>query len=427
MTRLSIDLSRTAVLVASLLFGLGAFAGAQEQDIVTIEEAEEIVFEAARLQGFDPLPCGNALATETVFCARTDLPLDQIEATILTYLDREGIPESDRGRSFADASQRETYSRALTITWDVVGGTFAAAIDERDDLGWSWIMFHFEPDPAYNDVCADWYDTDPLRAAEWIYGSTGGSYYHMVEQCVGFDVEDEYGQTPLIYAIEAKNPFMVEMLLWDDADPNHRTKAGWTPLMYAARTGSDLVVEPLLNAGADPFVRAPDGTTAAELAKGKPYLSTRSRIRLQPRNEEEIALARRLAEAVAGELQTTHSASVDAFYDVGCGLQQDRIDDCFLVSRIHSNGRSDLVIYDSQALELIQREGIRRAGSTFARQLGAHTCAWTIDNPDAVHVDWAMDRNGTIFIYWIDEAFGPHRDHFDVRYDATELGPFCQE
>ena len=79
---------------------------------------------------------------------------------------------------------------------------------------------------------------------------------------------DEYGQTPLIYAVDHGRDGVVNVLLVSGADPNARTRTGWTPLMYAARDGRPArVAELLLAAGADPSLRNDAGQTALEIAR----------------------------------------------------------------------------------------------------------------------------------------------------------------
>lgn len=81
------------------------------------------------------------------------------------------------------------------------------------------------------------------------------------------DLRDAYGQTPLMYAVEANKPQSVRQLLAAGADPNALTDANWTPLMYAARSPDNATnVETLLKAGADPSVKNASGETALELA-----------------------------------------------------------------------------------------------------------------------------------------------------------------
>lgn len=94
----------------------------------------------------------------------------------------------------------------------------------------------------------------------------------------GSDVNarDQYGQTPLIYALsEGADDEVVGRLLEAGADVNVTTEAGWTPLMYAARDAESAeTVQQLMFAGADPTVRNAEGQTAADLARRNPAVAS---------------------------------------------------------------------------------------------------------------------------------------------------------
>jgi murein DD-endopeptidase MepM/ murein hydrolase activator NlpD len=90
------------------------------------------------------------------------------------------------------------------------------------------------------------------------------------------DLRDEFGQTPLMYAISAgAPPAFINSLLQAGANVNAKSSAAWTPLMYAARDGkSPETVLLLLNAAADPTVLNSDGETALTYARQNPALAS---------------------------------------------------------------------------------------------------------------------------------------------------------
>jgi murein DD-endopeptidase MepM/ murein hydrolase activator NlpD len=90
------------------------------------------------------------------------------------------------------------------------------------------------------------------------------------------NAQDEYGQTPLMYAASSStNPDILDALLKAGATINAQTSAGWTALMYAARDTKNLETALLLmNAGADPSLKNSEGQSAADLARSNSGMST---------------------------------------------------------------------------------------------------------------------------------------------------------
>jgi murein DD-endopeptidase MepM/ murein hydrolase activator NlpD len=104
-----------------------------------------------------------------------------------------------------------------------------------------------------------------------------------VEAGADVNAQDEYGQTPLMYAAgSSPTADTLSALIKAGADPNMQTSTGWTALMYAARDNKNLdVVLSLMNAATDPTLKNSDGQSAADLARSNVAMSTAIFERLQ--------------------------------------------------------------------------------------------------------------------------------------------------
>ena len=97
---------------------------------------------------------------------------------------------------------------------------------------------------------------------------------NMIEQSVSALLEagldpnnvDNFGQTPLHYAVRMGNKRALELLLEGGANPNAKeTSYGNTPLHFAATIGSKAFIDPLVQAGADLKLTRDDGKSAEQL------------------------------------------------------------------------------------------------------------------------------------------------------------------
>lgn len=107
-------------------------------------------------------------------------------------------------------------------------------------------------------------------AANSGYPSTLAVLTHMPPNTA--DIQDQYGFTPLMYAVWNGHLMTTELLLGTGANPNrYSTDPHWTPLFYAVHASSKYpeklslysqVVKQLLLSGADPVATDADGWPA---------------------------------------------------------------------------------------------------------------------------------------------------------------------
>lgn len=94
------------------------------------------------------------------------------------------------------------------------------------------------------------------------------------------NLQNEFGKTPLYYAIEFNQHDSVRLLLEQGADINHKYNAGYedswhclgvtygrTPLMHAAQHADEAMVQLLLDKGADKALQDERGSTAVDYAQ----------------------------------------------------------------------------------------------------------------------------------------------------------------
>ncbi len=85
------------------------------------------------------------------------------------------------------------------------------------------------------------------------------------------NIQNEYGNTALMWASVNNHKEIVEMLLKVGVDPNVQSNSGNTALYWASQNGHKEIVEMLLNVGADPNVQKKSGYTALYWAATEGY------------------------------------------------------------------------------------------------------------------------------------------------------------
>mmetsp|Transcript_23895 Transcript_23895/g.60826 ORF Transcript_23895/g.60826 Transcript_23895/m.60826 type:complete len:181 (+) Transcript_23895:87-629(+) len=97
------------------------------------------------------------------------------------------------------------------------------------------------------------------------------------------NAQDDYGWTPLRFAVRSQRFVAAQTLLDAGADPNLPSKSGRTPLMSAVGNRLEEMVSLLIKGGADPSVKDSKGQTAYDLAsRGGPTGSDMIRELVKP-------------------------------------------------------------------------------------------------------------------------------------------------
>jgi len=85
---------------------------------------------------------------------------------------------------------------------------------------------------------------------------------------------NEYGETPLLYAVKYRKTDLVDILLSKGADPNAQNPTnGETPLIVAVKKNNDFMVKKLLKAGAQSDVLDNEGTSPLKWAIRKNHVT----------------------------------------------------------------------------------------------------------------------------------------------------------
>ena len=179
----------------------------------------------------------------------------------------------------------------------------------------------------------------PLLIAAASVDAITGSDYRLVEapsehEAVGIlllergaDAErvDQYGMTPLHFAVEMRKPALLRALLAHGADPNRQLTGGLpfrrgdyvgrgaynqaTPFWLAARVGDVATMRTLLEAGADPHLPAARGVTPLLVASGL----TQSDSRMVPESQL-LEAVRMLVLELGGDVAETDAGGQTAVH-----------------------------------------------------------------------------------------------------------------
>lgn len=146
-----------------------------------------------------------------------------------------------------------------------------AGVHDRDEYGRTPLHYAVLDDPIGS--ASDWKEKDParretlrIRRAEYRLANTN----KLITAGADVDAKDVGDWTPLHFAARTDSPEVVQLLLDSGADVNAINGRGETSITIAAGStaASEAGVLDLLRArGADPFLKGEDGVSAIEFAK----------------------------------------------------------------------------------------------------------------------------------------------------------------
>ena len=103
------------------------------------------------------------------------------------------------------------------------------------------------------------YEKKPILGMDLIRSGDFNEVSRLIENGAKVNSLDEYGVSPLVYAVILVHPELVEFLIDNGADVNLPNTDGSTPIFFAPNSE---IFELLVNAGADVNHKTPDGGPA---------------------------------------------------------------------------------------------------------------------------------------------------------------------
>ena len=127
-----------------------------------------------------------------------------------------------------------------------------ANVNVRDNAS-KTVFDYVETDPVFNKKPVYWkmVDSRYKKALNW-KKATVEKVKAAISDGTDVNGRDKNGMTPLMNAVQNKNPAVAKLLIDAGADVNARDKDGTTPLMFAASFSTNVtVIEALIKAGAN--------------------------------------------------------------------------------------------------------------------------------------------------------------------------------
>jgi uncharacterized protein len=179
-------------------------------------------------------------------------------------LGEEGVSDSDKSSSLADAVQSQNWKLSMSLLQEDVANARSLQSDGMSALHWAALHGHEPTTAALLKAGADAnlpneYGLTPLSIA-----CSNGAFAIvklLVDQGVKLDWKGRGEETLLMLAARHGDPATVKLLIAHGCNPNQQERRGQTALMFAAANGNAEAAEAIIAAGADINVRLSSGFT----------------------------------------------------------------------------------------------------------------------------------------------------------------------